>query len=580
MFRILPLLGCWQLKADDLPKDAEGASGKRAFSLPGADSLADFADLIGDAPETGMDDKDAGMPFPLPAMLPDAVGGEAALECSIDFGALRGDHAVLTCDHLCGCGSILLGGEEIAAFDATASSYKSISDAFDLTALPCMLAVDLSAALARGRKETLTIRFDGSRPAGLCGPVMLRIAQHGHLSRVCVTPDAHQQAMTLRAQISARRAGVYLLRIQPVDAAGIGDGIREIAYRCEAGACIEANVSVAVAADRFAPGQAYAASALKITLLYKREEEGRAVVCDGVTLLCGYPGKMPQYALPLTAAECMSEPDELTKRLTALNIPCVRLPVPAPDALLREMTRAGICAKMADNIPLRPRLERLPCAAFSPERMGEYAPAALEASAWQLASMVQMPRSIDAQLTPGEFLAEAAGSSLPPEDEQVQSVLLWLRAVSVRLCAEAARQGRYAGALCAPGEWTQPDIYDSLRTAFAPLHLSAMPLYGAWWSASRFSAMIHAFIPSGAYSAGDPLIASAVLEDEEGQEIARLRAPCRHTGGHIGVLEAQLPENPCVLTLTTQLLLHDQVLEESAIPVYVGRRGPLEAAFL
>ena len=36
MFRILPLLGCWQLKADDLPKDAEGASGKRAFSLPGA----------------------------------------------------------------------------------------------------------------------------------------------------------------------------------------------------------------------------------------------------------------------------------------------------------------------------------------------------------------------------------------------------------------------------------------------------------------------------------------------------------------------------------------------------------------
>ena len=44
-------------------------------------------------------------------------------------------------------------------------------------------------------------------------------------------------------------------------------------------------------------------------------------------------------------------------------------------------------------------------------------------------------------------------------------------------------------------------------------------------------------------------------------------------------VEAQLPEHACVLTLRTSLTLHGDVLEESSIPVYVGERGPLEAAF-
>lgn len=583
MFRILPLLGCWQLKADSLPENMKRAPSGHTFSLPGADSLSDFADLIGGVPEideAGENSESCSAPFPLPAMLPEDIRGEAALECSVDFSALRGDLAVLTIDHIAGRGSILLGSEEIAAFDTFSSSYKSVSDAFELTALPCMLAVDLSAALSRGRKETLAIRFSSERPAGLCGPVMLRVAQHGYLSRVSVRPDAQQQTLTLRAQISATRPGIYLLRIQPVSADGTGDGVRETAYRCEAGACIDASVAVAAAANRFAPGTPYSAGALKITLLYKKEEESRAAVCDGVTLLCGYPGRTPQYALPLTAQECMSAPDMLLKKLSALHIPSVRLPIPAPDALYRALTRSGVCTLMADNIPLRPRLERLPCAAFAPERMGEYTGISPEASAWQLASMVQMPRSIDPQLSRGELLLETAGYRLSPDDENVQNVLAWLHAVSVRLRAEAARQGRYAGALCAPGEWQQTDIHDSLRIAFAPLHLSAMPLCGAWWSSSRFSATIHAFVPQGAYSSGDPLIAFAVLEDDDGLEIARLRAPCRPSGGHIGVLEAPLPDKACVLTLTTRLLLHDEVLEESVIPVYVGRRGPLEAAFL
>ena len=45
------------------------------------------------------------------------------------------------------------------------------------------------------------------------------------------------------------------------------------------------------------------------------------------------------------------------------------------------------------------------------------------------------------------------------------------------------------------------------------------------------------------------------------------------------MLEAALPDSPCVLTLSTRLLAGDAVLEQSVIPVYVGERGPLEAAF-
>ena len=45
------------------------------------------------------------------------------------------------------------------------------------------------------------------------------------------------------------------------------------------------------------------------------------------------------------------------------------------------------------------------------------------------------------------------------------------------------------------------------------------------------------------------------------------------------LLEAELPGAPCVLTLSTRLLAGDAVLEQSALPVYVGERGPLEAAF-
>ena len=128
-----------------------------------------------------------------------------------------------------------------------------------------------------------------------------------------------------------------------------------------------------------------------------------------------------------------------------------------------------------------------------------------------------------------------------------------------------------------PQELLEPDVAQALTDALAPLHLSALPLRGAWWPGTHFSASLFACL-EGALPDG-PLEAHVLLETEAGETLARFDAPCAAPGGALGTLEARLPDAPCVLTLTTQLLCGEAVLEENTLPVYVGERGVLEAAF-
>ena len=69
-----------------------------------------------------------------------------------------------------------------------------------------------------------------------------------------------------------------------------------------------------------------------------------------------------------------------------------------------------------------------------------------------------------------------------------------------------------------------------------------------------------------------------MLEDDEGEALAQVCVSVNRSG-YIGVIEAQLPDHPCVLTLRCMLLRGGEVIEESVLPVYVGERGPLEAVF-
>ena len=583
----LPLFSCWRISAPSLPDDLLESKAAPAFSLPGAEALLDFADLLGEpeaAPEEAstLSDSDwPSAPFSLRALLPDTITGEAALSCEIDFGALPGDHAVLTFAHLLGRGSILLGDTPVASFDSAGESLFEIEKAFSLSGAPCSFAVDLTDALRRGRRETIMIRFDNARPAGVCGPVFLQTTQHAAFSRLVLAPHAAQQTITVRMQITAERAGEYALRALPITSGQDKSPLsaREISLPLAAGESRQTEITLALPADRFAPGKPYASPVIKIQLVLKSGKK-REVLCDAATLACGYPGRAPDAWLPLDEHDLLGLPEDLLRALQEIRISGVSLPVPAPEGFYLRAARAGIgiIQQLEENSPLRERLLRHPCLTLASTAD---APRALSpaAAAWQLCGMIGYNRCADEALSDRTLLHEATGRMLDPQDDSVCSILEWLEAVSVRLRCEAARQRRFTGALCAPGAWRRDDIFSAMRTAFAPLHLSALPLCGAWWTGTRFSAALEAFIPEGAGD-GKPLSALAVLEDEEGAELARLFMPCRARGGYIGVIDAQLPDHPCTLELRTQLLCADEVIEESAMPVYVGERGPLEAAFI
>lgn len=579
---MLPLTS-WQLYARELPEELESSFRPSSFTLPGAKALEAFADLLGetDAGEEEQETELENAPFSLPAMLPDSLEGIVSLRREIDFGSLRGDRAVLTLDHIVGSGRILLGENLLCAFDSACMDADALAAVRAMTAQPCMLAVDLTDALELGRKETLTIEFDEARPAGLPGPVMLTVARSAFLSDIALIPDEKQKLVSISARITAMQPGRYILRAQAFIPGMFPDHARESALSLEAGETERVTFSIPLDAPPFVPGMPCDAPAVKL-LLFARSEHAKSdgLLCDRATLMCGHAPKMPEGWLPLGRADAFGEPEKIAAALSTLHIPAVSLSVPAPDGLYRALCRAGVAVRqyLPEDDVLAGMLRRLQCVCLA-DRPEPDASISLEASAWQLCSMVSAPRTLDETLTARELLFEASGLPLDPKDEGVRSVLIWLRALSIRLRAEAARQGRFNGALCGAEEWKNPDPEAALRTAFAPLHLSALPLCGAWWTGTRFSAALEAFIPKGAYESDAKLLAQAVLEDSEGRELARFEAPCRHTGGYVGVIEAALPDRACVLELTTRLLADGKVIEESTMPVYVGERGPLEAAF-
>ena len=568
----------WTLCGSRLP-DRLLETGPSGFSLPGADALGAFSELLGtdDAPSGEDRTAEQTAPFALPAMLPDDVTGCVCLTRELDFGSLRGDRALLIIDHLAGRGEVLLDNQVLARFDSARSPAASVAAAMELTGTPCLLAVDLTDALYLGRRQTLTLRFEAARPAGACGPVFLVTTARAHLSRVTAAPDARSGVVSVHARVCAQSAGSYVLRAQPISSVPGPSDARECRFDLAAYRTREASLSMALEADGFVPGKAYAAAAVKLQLFFRPEgSRGEGALCDEALLLCGYPVRDAPAFVPLTAGDCAGSPEALAARLTALHIPAVSLPVLLPDAAYRALCRAGIAARQfvpADS-PLRPMLARYPNVVLCDAPPADE-PLSPEAAAWQLCSMTAFPRAVDGTLTPGDLLFEAAGRALDPGEAGVQSVLAWLGAVCVRLRAEAARQGRFSGSLCTPGALQSDDVCDAMRTAFAPLHLSALPLYGAWWTGTRFSASLCAFIPPEETRS---LTAVAVLEAENGETLAQLRVPCARSG-YAGVLEALLPEQPCVLTLTCRLVCEGETLEEHALPVYVGALGPLEAAF-
>lgn len=561
---MLPLNTGWRIFADDLPARLTENENDTAFHLPGADALADFSDLLGesacpDSSETAPTDA----PFPLPAALPEDVRGAAELRLNLDFGKLHAQDAELVFELIRGRGRVFIG-------DTPAASFQNPKDS--------MLRVPLFRALHLGRRQTVRLCFDASRPAGVLGGVCLHAVSHARLRDTVLIPDAQTQTVRLQTTVCAMNTGDYLLRVQtacaenepPVydDALFLSSGEQQLVVK-----------TFSFPAPRFLPGSPYAGCAVRLTLFKRRLHRGTFFPgsrCDEQTVSCGYSGRPADYDLPLLPEEC-ADPDALLARLSPMRLPGLRLDTPAPDLFYRKMTLSGISVfHPVVTDALRERLSRHACVSFGDAPMPRMRSLPL-LDAWQLCGLTACLRTPPANLSPAELLLEAAGKPLDPQSPDVAAILLWLRAVRVRLSAEAARQGRFSGSLCAPGVWQDEDVYAALQTALAPTHISALPLRGAWFAGSRFSASIRAFVEPE--KSADDLIVRAYLEDENGKKLATLKRPCPPDGGEIGLLECTLPRSVCVLTLFASLSRGNQIMEQNQIPVYVGEKGMLEAAF-
>ena len=550
----------WRIRAAHLPERlTEGAPFDTSFRLPGADALSAFADLLGGMSDEPGDDAQTlqEADFTLPAAIPDDINGAVELAVELDFGALCADDAELTLELVRGRGRVL-------ADDMPLCTFQNQKDGF--------LRVPLTRALHAGRRQTIRLCFDVSRPAGVLGPVNLHLMTCARLRDIVLLPDVKTQTVRLRATLAAMETGRYVLRAR---AACKGDAwpVHDLPISLTAGEPQTVEMTLPLPGKPFVPGQPADGPSICVQLL----RQGRnGALCDETTLLCGYSGQPASYDIPLLPSECL-DPDALLARIGRMRLFGVRLDAPAPDCFYRTMTLAGVSVLHPfATEAMRARLSRHACVSFgdAPLPRMRSLPAL---DAWLLCGLTACPRTPPADASPAELLFEAAGRELDAQSPNIAAVLLWLRAVRIRLLAEAARQGRFSGALCPPGVWQDEDVFAALQTALAPTHLSVLPLCGAWFAGSAFSASVCAFVD--ARDADDALIARAWLEDDDGRRLATLKRPCPPRGGEIGILECALPSAACVLTLCASLSKGAEIIEQSQLPVYVGVNGMLEAAF-
>ena len=384
---MLPLNTGWRIFADDLPARLTESENDTAFHLPGADALADFSDLLGesacpDSSETVQTDA----PFPLPAALPEDVRGAAELRLNLDFGKLHAQDAELVFELIRGKGRVFIG-------DTPAASFQNPKDG--------MLRVPLFRALHLGRRQTVRLCFDASRPAGVLGGVCLHAVSHARLRDTVLIPDAQTQTVRLQTTVCAMNTGDYLLRVQTACAEN-EPPVYDDALFLSSGEQQPVTKTFPFPAPRFLPGSPYAGCAVRLTLFKRRLHRGTFFPgsrCDEQTVSCGYSGRPADYDLPLLSEEC-ADPNALLARLSPMRLPGLRLDAPAPDLFYRKMTLSGIGVfHPVATDALRERLSRHACVSFGDAPMPRMRSLPL-LDAWQLCGLTACLRTPPADMSP------------------------------------------------------------------------------------------------------------------------------------------------------------------------------------
>ncbi|MFQ9446313.1 MAG: hypothetical protein ACLR4A_02155 [Christensenellales bacterium] len=215
-------------------------------------------------------------------------------------------------------------------------------------------------ALHAGRKQTIRLCFDASRPAGVLGPVNLRLTTRARLRDVVLLPDAAARTVRLRATLAAMETGRYVLRART---ACKGDVLpmHDLPVSLTAGEPQTVEMTLPLPANPFMAGQAADGPSLRVQLF----TQGRhGALCDETTLLCGFGGQPASYDMPLLPSECL-DPDALLARIGRMRLFGVRLDAPAPECFYRTMTLAGVSVLHPfATEAMRERLARHACVSF------------------------------------------------------------------------------------------------------------------------------------------------------------------------------------------------------------------------
>ena len=458
----------WRIRAAHLPERlTEGAPFDTSFRLPGADALSAFADLLGepenDADDNAPDGEEAD--FTLPAAIPDDISGAVELAVELDFGALCADDAELTLELVRGKGRVL-------ADDTALCTFQNPKDGF--------LRVPLTRALHAGRRQTLRLCFDASRPASVLGPVNLHLTTCARLRDVALLPDAAAKTVRLRATLAAMETGRYVLRAR---AACKDDAlpVHDLPVSLTAGEPQEVQMTLPLPGNPFVPGQAADGPSVRIQLF----AQGRhGALCDELTLLCGYSGQPAAYDVPLLPLECL-DPDALLSRIGRMRLFGVWLDAPAPDCFYRAMTLAGVSVLHPfATEAMRERLARHACVCFgdAPLPRMRNLPAL---DAWLLCGLTACPRTPPASCSSTNAQTAALNADPANHAPHRGRALTCVGASAVCKAAKTSSSRQTPGGQSAPEKRFCRAASASRRTRTARSHSSTAAMFGLCASSSH-----------------------------------------------------------------------------------------------
>ena len=547
--KLLPL-SCWQMPQSGSSSD---------FVLPGMEELQSFSDLWGEEnPDT--DSAAVSLPSPgflsenqtfsVPGLLPGKADGEVLLTCPLPR-IETGLHVYLTIPPLMGKGTLSLNSEHLLSF-------CSFPEAGTEEPITCRKELDLSEMLIPERMNTLELRFEPFRPAGICDLFVLRMVTSGRIELTSAKRSRGKISCTFL--VTAYSSGSYRIRISGLNTVGT---------------IVDMHLSFP------GPGTQTIPCTLPLlwneTVYYRAQFTDKSAVLDSLTIPAGHSPRRCDYALSVPAWDAVLYPPDLVRLLNRIGNPPVFSPLPLSRSCVEALTEAGIPLILPPDAPaVPPEYEIHPGIRF------DTPPAVLcsgAASAWQLCGLLLSPRPVPPERSVPDLLEEIFGRKALAAATSLPSHLAKLHLLLVRLHAELVRQGLGSGALCSAAEWDDSAVLDILSDVFKAGHLSLAPLQGASFISSVLVFSVRVYLPEDCTSVDGTAELSLTRPDgksplyEDTLPVSSLISENRQ-------IRVSLPDTPCICRLNGRLILEGSVIDSVSVPVCVGRIAPLEQLLL